>query len=204
MCILKRIRRKNWYLEVKCYHDSNNHHKTLKYVTLDVDGMLSDEGMWSDLQTYCLALEMATRSSILAWKAPWTEKPGSLQSTGLQSWTWLSDWMHTQMWQRSGKLLSFTSRHSALWRSPHRWLMLSSCKLIMKKTSAKFIVRDILLKEVGDGGWVVVFKRISVMEDKEKLWKCFRWKEMKDEKQMQSLPFTWLPCWRERNHYKGH
>ena len=29
MHILKRIRRKNWHLEVKCYHDSNNHHKTL-------------------------------------------------------------------------------------------------------------------------------------------------------------------------------
>ena len=24
--------------------------------------------------------EMATHSSILAWKAPWTEKPGGLQS----------------------------------------------------------------------------------------------------------------------------
>ena len=26
---------------------------------------------------------MATRSSILAWKIPWTEKPGGLQSMGL-------------------------------------------------------------------------------------------------------------------------
>ena len=26
----------------------------------------------------------ATHSSILAWKIPWTEKPGRLQSTGLQ------------------------------------------------------------------------------------------------------------------------
>ena len=74
--ILERIRRKNWYLEVKCYRDSNNHHKTLKYVALDVDGVLNEEEMWSDLQRYCLALEIATHSSILAWKAPWTEKPG--------------------------------------------------------------------------------------------------------------------------------
>ena len=29
--------------------------------------------------------EMATRSSILAWKIPWTEKPGGLESTGTQS-----------------------------------------------------------------------------------------------------------------------
>ena len=28
--------------------------------------------------------EMATRSSILAWKIPWTEKPGGLQSMGSQ------------------------------------------------------------------------------------------------------------------------
>ena len=28
---------------------------------------------------------MATHSSILAWRIPWTEEPGGLQSTGLQS-----------------------------------------------------------------------------------------------------------------------
>ena len=28
--------------------------------------------------------EMATHSSILAWKIPWTEEPGGLQSIGLQ------------------------------------------------------------------------------------------------------------------------
>ena len=28
--------------------------------------------------------EMATHSSILAWKIPWTEEPGRLQSTALQ------------------------------------------------------------------------------------------------------------------------
>ena len=29
--------------------------------------------------------------SILAWRIPWTGKPGGLQSMGLQSWTGLSD-----------------------------------------------------------------------------------------------------------------
>ena len=28
--------------------------------------------------------EMTTRSGILAWKIPWTEEPGGLQSMGLQ------------------------------------------------------------------------------------------------------------------------
>ena len=34
---------------------------------------------------------MATHSSILAWRIPWTEEPGGLQSTGSQSRTRLSD-----------------------------------------------------------------------------------------------------------------
>ena len=34
--------------------------------------------------------EMATHSSILAWKIPWTGEPGKLHSVGSQSWTWLS------------------------------------------------------------------------------------------------------------------
>ena len=42
---------------------------------------------WED----ALDKEMATHSSILAWSIPWTEKPGGLQSMGLQSWTQLSD-----------------------------------------------------------------------------------------------------------------
>ena len=31
-----------------------------------------------------LEKEMATHSSILAWKIPWTEEPGGLSSPGLQ------------------------------------------------------------------------------------------------------------------------
>ena len=34
---------------------------------------------------------MATNSSVLAWRIPWMEEPGGLQSTGSQSWTQLSD-----------------------------------------------------------------------------------------------------------------
>ena len=41
-----------------------------------------------------LEKEMATHSSILAWRIPWTEKPGGLQSTGSQSRTRLSDFTH--------------------------------------------------------------------------------------------------------------
>ena len=39
---------------------------------------------------------MTTHSSILAWEIPWTEKPGGLQSMGLQkSQTELSDYTTT-------------------------------------------------------------------------------------------------------------
>ena len=39
-----------------------------------------------------LEREMATHSSVPAWKIPWTEEPGRLLSIGLQkSWTWLSN-----------------------------------------------------------------------------------------------------------------
>ena len=35
---------------------------------------------------------MASHSSILAWRIPWTEEPGGLQSMGFaQSWTRMSD-----------------------------------------------------------------------------------------------------------------
>ena len=30
---------------------------------------------------------MAMHSSILAWRIPWTEEPGGIQSMSLQSWT---------------------------------------------------------------------------------------------------------------------
>ena len=38
-----------------------------------------------------LEKEMATHSRTLAWKIPWTEELGRLQSMGSKSWTWLSN-----------------------------------------------------------------------------------------------------------------
>ena len=43
-----------------------------------------------------LEKEMATHSSVFAWRIPWTEKPGGLLFLGLQkSWMWLS---HKTTW----------------------------------------------------------------------------------------------------------
>ena len=44
---------------------------------------------WED----ALEREMATHSNILAWRIPWTEDPGGLQSLGLQSRTQLSKYI---------------------------------------------------------------------------------------------------------------
>ena len=38
-----------------------------------------------------LEKKMATHSITLAWRFSWAEEHGGLQSTGSQSWTWLSD-----------------------------------------------------------------------------------------------------------------
>ena len=64
-----------------------------------------------DTQVQSLGLEnpleedMATHSSLLAWRIPWTEEPGGLQSMGVtQSWTWLK-WLSTahRMWMEMDK-----------------------------------------------------------------------------------------------------
>ena len=66
---------------------------------LPMQGLIPDQ---EDL----LEKEMETHSSILAWRIPWTEEPGGLQSMGSQkSWTGLRD-------QTSNKTSTFSRRGS--------------------------------------------------------------------------------------------
>ena len=53
--------------------------QTVKRLPTMQDTWLQSLG-WEDL----LEKEMATHSNILAWKIPWMEDPGGLQSMGLQ------------------------------------------------------------------------------------------------------------------------
>ena len=56
-------------------------------------GATGDPWVWSLGREGPLEEGLATHSSILAWRIPWTEEPGGLQSMGSQSWTrlkWLS------------------------------------------------------------------------------------------------------------------
>ena len=49
-------------------------------------GDVRDTGLFLGLEDL-LEEGMATHSSILAWRIPWTDEPGGLWSMGLQSWT---------------------------------------------------------------------------------------------------------------------
>ena len=53
---------------------------------------MKETQVWSLGQEDALKKEMATHSSFLAWRTPWTDEPGGLQSVGVtKSWTGLSD-----------------------------------------------------------------------------------------------------------------
>ena len=73
----------------------------LKYLQRLVAQMVKNLSSMLDIRVWSLGWDnplekwMATHSSILAWRIPWAEDPGGLQSMGSQSWTQLSD-QHTQ------------------------------------------------------------------------------------------------------------
>ena len=60
---------------------------------------------------------MATHSSTLAWKIPWTEEPGRLQSMWSQSRTRLSDFTFTFHFHALEKEMA-THSHVLAWRIP--------------------------------------------------------------------------------------
>ena len=60
---------------------------------------------------------MAPHSSTLAWKIPWMEEPGGLQSMGSLSWTQLSDFTFTFHFHALEKEMAIHSSTLA-WRIP--------------------------------------------------------------------------------------
>ena len=73
---------------------------------------------------------MATHSSILAWRIPWPEKPGGLQSIGLQSQTWsgafhfylkYSTFCYLYSGQPGGTEATIRDRHHCNWAVLTGW-----------------------------------------------------------------------------------
>ena len=60
---------------------------------------------------------MANHSSTVAWKIPWAEEPGRLQSMGPKSWTGLSDLTFTSHFHTLEKEMATHSSVLA-WRNP--------------------------------------------------------------------------------------
>ena len=69
---------------------------------------------------------MATHSSTLAWKIPWTEEPGRLQSMGSLSRTRLSDFTFTFHFHALEKEMATHSSVLA-WRIPGMGSLVDCC-----------------------------------------------------------------------------
>ena len=92
-----------------------------------------------------LEKEMATHSSILAWRIPWTEKPGRLQSMGLQRvrHNWATNTFRECYWERV-TILSFMFE---IWFE-HFWPQIDNipCQLFTCEFFfCRYILKDFLL-----------------------------------------------------------
>ena len=67
----------------------------------------------SRLKVFSREKEMATHSSILAWKSPWTEEPGGLQSMGSHDWARVHE--GGGRWVGSNKLVEQKKKKCVLW-----------------------------------------------------------------------------------------
>ena len=67
--------------------------------------------------------EMATNFNMLAWKIPWTEEPGRLQSRGAEkSWTGLSERACTRTCARTRTHTHTHTETESIDSKPQRWL----------------------------------------------------------------------------------
>ena len=84
-----------------------------------MDYSLQGSSVHGICQARVLELEkaMAPHSSALAWRVPWMEEPGRLQSMGSLSWTRLSDFTFTFRFHALEKEMATHSSVLA-WRAP--------------------------------------------------------------------------------------
>ena len=105
-------------------------------VVLVVKNLPSNAGDTKDTWVHPLEKGMATHSSILAWKFPWTEEPGRLQYLGPAE---------------SGTRLSWLNTHTRAFKTLHLWLSdspkvyLHSTKHVPVSVSAWQIITHLIL-----------------------------------------------------------
>ena len=66
-----------------CSHEIKRHSLLGRKVMSNLDSIFKSRDITLPTKV-CLVKTMATHSSTLAWKIPWTEEPGRLQSMGLR------------------------------------------------------------------------------------------------------------------------
>ena len=99
--------------------------------------------------------EMATHSSLLAWRIPWAEEPGGLQSMGLQRirLDWVTE--HTLLitnygtYQNRARKVFVTHYLSNWWRNwgSNKWLWLSGDLLAKTAHSMESIQRAVMPRQ---------------------------------------------------------
>ena len=72
---------------------------------------LSNNALQLEAKSSWVEKEMATHCSILAWKSPWTEESGGLQSMGLHDWGGVHE--GGGRWVGSNKLVEIKKKRAA-------------------------------------------------------------------------------------------
>ena len=98
---------------------------------------------------------MATHSSILGWRIPWTEEPGRLQSMGVaKSHTWLNDNTFT-FWLGRASVGQVCQQPLWVWGCPHKLCFFSEtllCTLFYQDCSASPPLFGLLWQTLYTGG----------------------------------------------------
>ena len=115
--------------------------------------------VWSLGREDPLEKEMATPSSTLAWKIPWTEKPGRLQSMGSQrvghDWTTELNWteLNGHTWSGFPYFLQFKSefgnKEFMIWATVSSW----SCFCWLYRASPSLVTKNIINLISGSTIW---------------------------------------------------
>ena len=95
---------------------------SLKYYTYFLEGIEETIAISRGLRRW-LEKEMAIHSSVLAWKIPWTEEPGGLQSMGWQesdtterlNHQKVTQWKEDSIWKEKNCFLITSWHLSLLW-----------------------------------------------------------------------------------------